>query len=426
MLVLLVRIRAAGIGLLIAGACCARAESSLNAGDTRSVQFVVSTPAAAAEEPPEIFCSGSLDRWPEGGRKLPRVAPGLYAATFELPAGAKLEYKFLRGQTWSKVEKGPTGEELPNRELDLSGPDGDLVVIHVVARWADETPPRPRATRMAPAPAAQRPQQSTRTGDIRVHADFESPQLLNKRTVLVWLPPGYDDHPDQRYPVLYMHDGNNVFDARTAFAGIEWAADETATRLIAERKMWPAILVAIYNTPARIREYTPVADPRYGGGEGDNYLAFLVETLKPFIDRTYRTRPERESTGIAGSSLGGLISLYAALKRPDTFGFAGVVSPALGWSEKHILGVVGDTDLRRPIRIWIDIGTAEGEDDDPASPRSKVVDTCRELATLLEVKRMVRGNDFIYEEIPGGKHNEAAWAARLDRMLMYLLPPTNE
>jgi predicted alpha/beta superfamily hydrolase len=261
---------------------------------------------------------------------------------------------------------------------------------------------------------------STLTGDIRTHHLFHSPELQNARTIMVYLPPGYDDALDERYPVLYMHDGNNIFDAKTSATGVEWGLDETAERLITQGRIARVIIVGIFNTPQRTKEYAPFKDREFGGGLGDAYLEFIVATLKPHIDKTYRTLPAREHTGLAGSSLGGLVSLYGLFKRPEVFGFAGVVSPALWWAKRKILKFVQDAPTPRPIRLWLDMGTEEGEAAGPLVEYKKGPTDCRRLLKTLVHKGYEEGRDVHYEEVEGGRHHELDWAARVDRMLVYL------
>lgn len=389
-------------------------------GEMTQVRFVVITPDARDAQPPEIFCSMSIDGWPEHGRTLERIAPNLYTAAGPLRAGTWVEYKFLRGPSWETVEKGGNNEELPNRRLLISSDVGEQIVLHCVRRWAD----RPRLANTSaefnqPGQGGPLARVSTLTGDIRAHHRFHSPQFKNARTIMVYVPPGYDDTPDERYPVLYMHDGNNIFDAKTSATGVEWGVDEAAERLIAQGRIRKVIIVGIHNTPQRTKEYAPFKDVTYGGGLADAYLEFIIATLKPFIDKTYRTLPRREHTGLAGSSLGGLVSLYALFKHPDVFGYAGVVSPALWWAKRKIFPFLRKSEAPRPIRIWLDIGTEEGEPTGPLAEFTKAVADCRRLADLLRAKGYQDQRHLHYEEVEGGRHHEMDWAARVDRMLLY-------
>ncbi len=207
---------------------------------------------------------------------------------------------------------------------------------------------------------AQQPH--TLTGNIREHKTFHSNILKNDREVIVYLPPGYEASKSRRYSVFYVHDGQNLFDGATSFIpGQEWRIDETAERLIARGKIEPLIVVGVYNTKDRIDEYTPAPDAKYKmGGKADLYGRMLVEELKPFIDSQYRTKHDAKHTGLMGSSLGGLASLYLALKYPKVFGCAGVVSPSVWFAGKHIVHHVEALPKKPNIRIWMDIGTKEG------------------------------------------------------------------
>src|SRR5690606_842207 len=176
-------------------------------------------------------------------------------------------------------------------------------------------------------------QQHTISGTVKVLADLLSPQLGNRRDLLVYLPRSYAAS-DQHYPVLYMHDGQNLFDAYTSFAG-EWQVDETMQQLERDGIEW--IVVGIPNAGEdRLAEYSPFPDPKHGSGRGDLYLDFVVDTVKARIDADFRTLPGRDHTGIMGSSLGGLISLYGFFSRPDVFGFAGAMSPAFWYGGRAI------------------------------------------------------------------------------------------
>src|SRR5258708_16540630 len=214
---------------------------------------------------------------------------------------------------------------------------------------------------------AQQPH--TLTGDVRLHKDFHSQVLNNNRDIILYLPPGYDFDLKRRYPVLYFHDGQNLFDGATSYIpGQEWRLDETAEALIGAHKIEPLIIVGLYNT-CRDRgvEYNPVRDPKYkGGGKAGLYGRMIVEEVKPFIDRTYRTMTDAKHTGLGGSSLGGLVSLYLGLKYPNVFGRLAVVSPSVFWGDKFIVHEVEALRRKPDERIWVDIGTKEGRDGEEA------------------------------------------------------------
>ena len=253
---------------------------------------------------------------------------------------------------------------------------------------------------------------------IKIHENFGSAYLDVPRNVLVYLPPEYGANPARRYPVLYMHDGQNLINPEDAFGGVAWGVDETAQRLILTGEIEPLIIVGIYNSGAkRIDEYTPVKSTagrmKGHGGKADFYGRMIIEELKPFIDREYLTRPEREFTGIGGSSLGGLVSFHLGLKRPDVFSRVAVMSPAVWWANNQIIRETAKIGERLPLRIWLDIGKREG---------SRIKHQVRALKEILLANGWKNGLDFAYLEIPEARHEEAAWAARFDRVLQFLFP----
>lgn len=262
----------------------------------------------------------------------------------------------------------------------------------------------------------------TLTGDVRLHKDFHSNILHNDRNVIVYLPPGYDTNKNRRYSVFYMHDGQNLFDGATSFIpGQEWRVDETAEQLIKAGKIEPLIIVGIYNAGAeRVNEYTAIQDPKYkAGGKADLYGRFLVEELKPFIDRTYRTKTDARHTGIGGSSLGGLISLYLGLKYPSIFTRLAVVSPSVWWADNHIVRFTGNQLHKLPLRIWLDVGAKEGRD---SAEAKRTVDGARLLKTTLIRRGWRESKDLQYIEAEDAEHNEKAWAARVPQILEFLFP----
>ncbi|GBF05139.1 hypothetical protein DAERI_030305 [Deinococcus aerius] len=238
------------------------------------------------------------------------------------------------------------------------------------------------------------------------------------RTLLAWLPPSYADEPERHYPVVYFHDGQNVFDTATSYSG-EWEADETLTRLAAEGI--EAIAVGIPNGgERRFHEYSAAPNPELpetlGGGGADDYIRFLVNTVKPLVDSHFRTLRGPENTVVIGSSMGGLVSLHTLLTRPDVFGHAGVMSPAF-WTAPVESFTRVQTSPTPTGRIWLDIGGREGPDE-PERMRSYWQDAHAMRDLLLE-KGMGERLRFVAD--PEGRHHESAWAARLPGALRFLL-----
>ncbi|HXZ79951.1 MAG TPA: alpha/beta hydrolase-fold protein [Terriglobales bacterium] len=255
-----------------------------------------------------------------------------------------------------------------------------------------------------------------RTTDLRKHPNFQSRLLPGDRELIVYLPPGYDQHPKQRFPVLYLHDGQNLFDETTSYVpGMDWKVDETAEDLIRRQQIQQLIIVGIYNAGVhRVDEYTPTKDPRLGGGRADLYGRMLVKEIRTFINSKYRTLLGPENTGLGGSSLGGLVSLYLGLQYPNIFGKLAILSPSVWWGNKAIIGMIKKADPRPGFRIWLDMGSKEG---------TKSLSDVRLLRRTLVAKGWIEGQDLHYEEVPGAVHNEAAWAARVGPVLRYLFPP---
>ena len=255
-----------------------------------------------------------------------------------------------------------------------------------------------------------RPERAPGFGSRRVLPGIWSPQLDNARDIDVYLPPSYA-RTRRRYPVVYVQDGQNLSDPERAFAGT-WSVPDVI-RALASRGV-EAVLVGVPNMgERRLYEYSPFYDQTHGGGGGDAYVAFVERTLKPLIDKRFRTRPEREATGILGSSMGGLVSLYAFFRAPETFGFAGAMSPALWFAERAILRYV-ERDGAPTGRIYLDVGTEEG---------AGTLRDAQQLARILERKGYRPGESLVFTEEPGGRHEEAHWGRRLGPALEFLLAP---
>jgi len=236
-----------------------------------------------------------------------------------------------------------------------------------------------------------------------------SPQRRNRRDVDVYLPPSYA-RGRRRYPVVYMQDGQNLSDPSIAFAGT-WDLHRVLARL-ALRGIEP-IVVGVHNVETRLAEYSPFPDRKHGGGEADAYLAFLIDTLKPRIDRMFRTRRRASHTAILGSSMGGLVSLYAWFRAPDAFGVAGAMSPALWYGRERLFDFFESAGVPRG-RLYVDVGTAEG---------ATTLADARAFRSLAAAKGLRVGDRFSYVEESGARHQEAYWSARLGEALAFLLRP---
>jgi predicted alpha/beta superfamily hydrolase len=254
------------------------------------------------------------------------------------------------------------------------------------------------------------------TGNLWLH-ELSSQIFGNTRLVRVWLPPEYDGWGATRYPVLYLNDGQNLFDPLTAFAGVDWRVGETAARLIADHKIPPLIIVGIDNTKNRASEYIPYKskDPRVLDAKGKCYPEFLQREVMPLIEERYSVLRGPENTGLGGSSLGGLITLYTQLAAPEVFGRLLIESPSLFVANRKIL-----QESRRsrswPARMYLGIGTRETGN---AEKDAKIVDDVRKLEVILRAAGLDEKRLKVRIE-EGATHNEAAWAARFPDALEFL------
>jgi enterochelin esterase-like enzyme len=254
------------------------------------------------------------------------------------------------------------------------------------------------------------------SGQLRKHEQFRSRFLRNQRDLIVYVPPGYDEQPQRRFPVLYLHDGQNLFDRGTAFGGQDWNVHGAADSLIQAGSLEPIIIVGVYNTgKSRIYEYTPTKVPKLGGGRADRYAKFLLQEVMPFVNQQYRALPEPSQTGIGGSSLGGLVSLYIGLKYPQTFGKIVALSPSVWWNQRIILRLAAAANPQPRPSIWLDIGTREGP---------KIVPDVEQFRDLLLKKGWRENQDLHYERVEGAEHNEASWSQRVGPFLQFLYPAT--
>lgn len=261
-------------------------------------------------------------------------------------------------------------------------------------------------------------------GDLRSIAPFHSKILNNDRTLRIYLPPNYEKNKRERYPVIYMQDGQNLFDPKlSAFSHNEWRADETAEALIATNLIQPIIIVGIDNTAARADEYLPTRAKmgnQFAGGKAEDYLKFLLNEVKPYIDSHYRTKKDRINTAIGGSSFGGIISLYAGLAHPESFSKVLALSPSIWWDSREMLIRIKNLKAKPQIKIWIDIGSREAGDNEAIN---RIAQTdAGDAEKALETKGWTLGKDLYFFTDYDAEHTESAWARRFGMILLTLFP----
>ncbi|UYZ60669.1 alpha/beta hydrolase-fold protein [Hymenobacter latericus] len=356
------------------------------------------TPAGA-----KLYVAGSFNNWNPASPdwQLQQAASGRYQVTLPATLTGAVEFKFTRG-SWAAVETDAQFADVPNRKLTLTA--APTTVDLQVLGWKD-------LGTNAPAPC----QSTAVQPQVRVvSTEFDMPQLGRKRRVWVYLPTGYAANPQQRYPVLYMHDGQNVFDKCTSFSG-EWGVDEALGALEQQGiKAGSCIVVAVDNGgTTRLDEYSPWRNAQYGGGQGALYTDFLVQTLKPYIDANYRTLTDRANTGIAGSSMGGLISLYAATRYPNTFGRVGVFSPAFWFAEAELKAYLNQHRAAAPTRFYFVAGAQESQ---------TMVPLMQAVRDSLQ-RAGYAATDLSYQVRADGQHAEWFWQREFPAAQQWLFAP---
>lgn len=267
-----------------------------------------------------------------------------------------------------------------------------------------------------PQASAQPARKASRSGDI-ADLSLESKIVNRKVDIWVWTPPGYKEASSRKYPLLIMHDGQNVFDGAISYIpNGEWRADETAGSLISAGLMEPVVIAGVSNgLMNRADEYLPTRSRRGTsemGGGADAYGRCLTEEVMPFLAKQFRLDLKPSRTGLVGSSFGGIVTLHLGLSRPDAFGRLGVISPSLWWDNKVMLRRAESASFKGR-KWWVDMGTAEG----PGAAAD-----ARKLGEIMAASGLKSGRDFVYVEENGGEHNEFAWARRLGSIFTFLYP----
>ena len=359
----------------------------LCAQDAR-ITFVVST--YKLDDSSSVYITGSdekIGEWDPALIKLNKVQGNIWKIGLSFPKGTKLEYKFTLGG-WNMEALNDKGGTPNNSVLNVVT---DTIVSVTINHWGSA----------APRKASFHGQI---TGEVKYHRNFQGKGLL-PRDIIVWLPPSYEKEKLKRYPVLYVHDGQNLFDPSTSSFGVDWQLDETTDSLIKHGKIKEIIIVGIYNTRERRQEY-------YTGDTGESYMKFIVKELKPFIDKTYRTLSDRGNTASMGSSAGGLVSFMLVWKYNDVFSKAACISPAFFIRGlDYITPVLDDKGKRKYFKIYIDCGGV-GLD-------SLLLVGAEKMLSALKEKGYKKGKDYTWFFDKIGEHNEQNWARRLWRPLEY-------
>jgi len=338
-----------------------------------------------------IYIVGDFNSWDPGDAnyKLEKNAEDKWFIVMpEMDNGSQIQFKFTRGD-WETVEKGASGEEIPNRIFTFG--NGETQKYDIL-NWADQGSGG----------------NSTAADNVSIMAeDFYMPQLNRNRRIWIYLPPDYETS-GLTYPVLYMHDGQNLFDEQTSFSG-EWEVDESLNSLADDGIRVPIVIGVDNGGAERINELTPWVNEEYGGGDGDLYIDFIVETLKPYVDENYRTQTGRESTGIMGSSLGGLISFYGAHKYQEVFSKAGIFSPSY-WFSDSVWLFTSEMGKQENMKFY---QMAGGQESSTMIPNMQAMnDSLSNLGFASQ--------ELFIKEMPNGQHNETLWRSQFSEAYLWL------
>jgi predicted alpha/beta superfamily hydrolase len=298
-----------------------------------------------------------------------------------------IEYKYTLG-SWEREGASANGAPLPNLIIRVKS---DTVITDTIRNWLSR---QPRTLR------------GQITGTVKYHRQIKGDGLRD-RDLIIWLPPDYDTDKNKRYPVLYMHDGQNLFDPATSSFGVDWQMDETCDSLISRRAIDPIIVVGIYNTGNRMAEYTP-------GKSGEAYMDLIIINIKPLVDATYRTLPDRKNTFVGGSSAGGTISFMLAWNHPEIFSKAFCLSPAFRIQNIDVVKDVTDYNgKKKRVVFYIDNGRKGLEE--------RLQPGVDDMINALKLKGYRSRKDLFMVIAPEAEHNEAAWAKRMPVALKIML-----
>jgi len=367
----------------------------LIAQNTVQITFIVE-----AENVPEssmVYIAGndvSLGRWAPDGQQMEFI-DNKWQKKLQFSKGISLEFKFTR-RSWQTEALNDDGSVQANYRLKIIN---DTIVVYKINLWADQF-----------VSSEVKIISGQITGTIKYHKNFKG-RKIKPRDILVWLPPGYEENETARYPVLYMHDGQNAFDPVTSSFGVDWQIDEAADTLIRKGLIEPLIIVAIYNSVERSSEYA-------NNDTGYAYLQFIIEELKPFIDANYRTFPDEDNTAVIGSSLGGLISLILVWEYPEVFSKAACVSPAFKIDRyDYVTEIKNYSGEKKPVKIYIDNGGVGIEE--------VLQPGIDEIISSLENFGYNRGEDYYWFKAEDSEHGEKDWAKRVWRALVFLFGNAN-
>jgi predicted alpha/beta superfamily hydrolase len=345
-------------------------------------------------EATKLFVVGNFNNWQPGDEnfKLNYQDNKFYSIYIESDL-KELEFKFIRDSSWTSVEGDKNGFDIPNRKCLVK----DTVINIVIESWRDIEGNNDRVL-------------STTSKNVHVvDSSFYIPQLDRNRKISIYLPPGYKNS-DNFYPVLYMHDGQNLFDNTTSNFG-EWEVDEILNSLNYEEVEVPIVVGIDHGGKKRIDEYSPFINLEYGGGEGEAYVDFIVQTLKPFIDNNYRTKSEREYTSIWGSSLGGLISTFAGVKYQNVFSKVGAFSSSY-WFSDSIYSFLSQQKIEQQFKIYMLAGGKESETTEVIDDAYNMRDALTEIG--------LKGENVKIKVDPNGEHNETFWRNEFKEAFLWL------